>query len=263
MFYDEPNPEILVDKVLVKEYLKAKGYDCYVSKLIASFDSANDFRLSIKNIGNKFRCFVVKTNHTSGDVFFYENGKWRDKKGHKTSKRYVFACLKYMLNFNYYHLALEKVYLNIKPKIFIEEYIPSMNNLGLDEYKFFVNNGDIKLLNVVYGRQNKGKIKEAFTTPDLKVLPVNQGNEIIKQSEIKRPPCFDDMVSFCKNTVADRPLIRVDLMTDGKTFRFCEFTFYDCGGMNIFYPLEYNKIIGSYFDIGKCLLKSNKTIFKS
>ena len=42
-------------------------------------------------------------------------------------------------------------------------------------------------------------------------------------------------------------------MTNGKDFKFCEFTYYDCAGFNIFEPLEYNAEIGSMFNIEKAI----------
>lgn len=249
LFYIENNPEQLVDKVLVKGFLSSLGFEKKTTKKIASFYSFKEFKHFFKQNRNDIKTLVVKLNHTSGDVFFYINGKWKDKKGHQISKRFVFACLKHTLRINYYHVGLEKVYANIIPQILVEEYVPSLGGLGLDEYKFFVNKGEIKLINVVYGRQNGDKLEEAFTDVSLHLFPIKQDKTIIKQENIKRPKCFDEMIDFCKKTVSDRLFIRVDLMTNGETFDFCEFTFYDCAGMNIFYPLEYNKILGDLIDI--------------
>ncbi len=249
LFCDEPDSEKYVDKILVKDFLKKMGLEKYVAKSIASFFTFKDFRQKIKSIIAENKAFVVKLNHTSGDVFFFNNSYWRDKEGNKISKRYVFACLKHKLKLNYYEINFEKQYINIVPQILVEEYLPSLDNKGLDEYKFFLNKGKIKMINVVYGRQKSEGIKEAFTNENLELLGAHQNQQTLKQEEIYKPACFDEMVDFCKKTVSDKLLIRVDLMTNGNTFYFCEFTYYDCAGFNVFYPLEYNKIIGSLFDI--------------
>ena len=52
------------------------------------------------------------------------------------------------------------------------------------------------------------------------------------------------MIDFCGKYCKDYPFVRVDLMVCGDTFRFCEFTFYDCAGINVFYPVEWNKKMG-------------------
>lgn len=251
LFYSEKNPEQLIDKVLVKRFISNMGYEKHEAKLIASFHSFKRFKEYVSRYFSSNNDFVVKLNHTSGDVFFYFSGKWKDKYGEKVTKRFVFACLSKKLKLNYYHLNLEKVYDSIAPQILIEEYLPSIDKNGLDEYKFFCNNGEIKLINVVYGRQKMEKVKEAFTKPDFSVLPVYQDQGILKQKEIYRPDCFDAMVDFCKNTSKGHLLIRVDLMTDGKDFKFCEFTYYDCAGYNIFFPLDQNIAVGDLIDISE------------
>lgn len=245
----ENNPELLVDKVIVKDYLTGKGYSHIIPKKIDSFRTFKEFKKNYKNIVNKNSRFVIKLNHTSGDVFIFNNGILLSKIGEKVPRRYVFACLKHRLKFSYYFVGLEKVYKNIVPQILIEEYMASLDTKGLDEYKFFVNKGQIKMINVVYGRQNGSLLKEAFTDEKLRKLNARQDQNMLEQNEIKKPKCFDNMVKFCKDTVKDRLLIRVDLMTDGDNYYFCEFTFFDCGGFNHFLPEETNYEIGSKFDI--------------
>ena len=249
LFYNEKNPEQLIDKIEVKNYLKKVQLDKYTAKIIATYDRFDCFKQDFKTLKQGTKQFVVKLNHTSGDVFFFIDGRWKDKKGKLLPQRFVFSCLESRLKLNYYHVALEKIYQNLKPQILIEQYLPSKLNQGLDEYKFFLNYGEIKMINVVYGRQNGLLLKEAFTDANLQILPIQQNQTMLKQSEIYKPECFDHMVDFCKKTVSDRPIIRVDLMTDGKDFKFCEFTFYDCSGMNIFKPIEANVKIGGLFDI--------------
>lgn len=249
LFYDETDPEKLVDKVIVKSYLKEKGFENHTARLIDSFSSFSEFKKGIKNVIEENDQFVIKLNHTSGDVFFYKDSHWRDKEGNTTSKRYIFACLKHKIKLSYYTINFEKPYLKIKPQIFIEEYLSSFNDGGLDEFKFFLNKGEIKMINVIYGRQKGDDIKEAFTDKELRLLGAHQNVPTLTQDEIYRPKCFDKMIEFCKKTVSDRLLIRVDLMTNGESFYFCEFTFYDCAGFNIFYPLDFNYKIGNLFDI--------------
>lgn len=258
LFHNEVNAEKLIDKVLVKKHLDSLGYSKHIAREIASFSDYKTFSSSIKSIKTDNNDFVVKLNHTSGDVFFYNNSTWREKHGRKVSQRYVYACLRQKLKLNYYHYSLEKIYDRINPQILIEEFLPSLQNGGLDEYKFFLNHGEVKMINVVYGRQKDKQLKEAFTDSNLKILNAYQNQQLLSQEEIYRPDCFDKMIDFCKKTVSDRPLIRVDLMTDGKEFYFCEFTFYDCSGMNIFNPPESNKTIGDLFDIREIIASNNK-----
>ena len=235
-----------VDKISAKELAKTFSDKIIVSKLLCTFDSFKDFVTSFKK--RELPCvFVAKLNHTSGDVYFFDNGVWRDKKGHHISQRVVFANLKAMINLNYYHTFFERCYANVKGRILIEEYLPSIR--GLDEYKFFCNYGQPKMLNVVYGRQDGDDVKEVFTDGELRILPVNQGLKLIDKDKVYKPKCWDSMVEFAKKASNNMPMLRVDILTDGDNFYFCEFTFYDFAGMSIFYPLEWNSIIGNMFDL--------------
>lgn len=249
LFYDENEPEKLVDKTIVKAYLSSLGFEKHLAKMIASFNNLEDFKSFLKTDEAKHRPFVVKLNHSSGDVFFFNDGKWRNKTGEKINSKLVFAAIRNMLKFNYSHVDFQRVYENVKPSVLIEEYLPSPNQKGMDEFKLFCNYGDVRLINVVFGRQAGAQKAEAFTDKNLKIIPTKQSYNLLNQEEIYKPLCFEEMVDFCKKTISDRPMVRVDFMTDGTNFYFCEFTFYDCAGFNLFYPLEYNKIIGDLFTL--------------
>ena len=73
LFYHEEQPQNFVDKILVKEELKKQGYEKLVAKTICSFTSFNDFKNNLDSIKKANKQFVIKLNHTSGDVFFYLN----------------------------------------------------------------------------------------------------------------------------------------------------------------------------------------------
>lgn len=236
----------LVDKILVKDYLRTNFPNIKFAETLKIFSSFKDFKKCLKSKTIPDPC-VVKLNHTSGDIFIFKNGRWIDKYGFKTSSRCVLACLKCRLKLNFYHAQFEKVYDNLTPKIFAEEYLDISSDSGLDEYKFFCNYGIPKMINVVYGRQRKECVKEAFTDIDLIPFPVNQGQSILSKDEIYHPCYLKDMIEFAKEVSKNYPLLRVDLFAKNDDFYFCEFTFYDLAGNGIFYPEEYNNIIGDLF----------------
>lgn len=245
--YDNPLMQDYVDKVEVKQILDDAGYESNHAKTLAVFDNIKQLKEYIKT--NVISTFVVKLNNTSGDVYFYDAGKWRDKHGKSISKSWVFTNIKIGLKTNYYYYFFEKQYKHISPKVLCEEYIPSKDNKGLDEYKFFCNYGKIKMINVVYGRQSDKKIIENFTDENLNPLGVYQTLKLIDQQSLVSPKCMDGMKEFATKMSKPFPILRVDLMTDGEKFYLCEFTFFDCGGNNIFNPPEGNKKIGDLFDI--------------
>ena len=246
LYQDDYKYSDYVDKVSAKKIARSLSDKIIVPKILYTFDSFEKFKQILKS-EKMPSAFVVKLSHTSGDVYFFENGKWRDKKGQKISKRIVFSNLKSMINLNYYHTSFEKCYVNVNRVILIEEYIPSLH--GLDEYKFFCNYGKPKMVNVVYGRQDGDKVTEVFTDENLKVLPVNQGLKLTNAEKVYKPKCWDSMMDFAKKASINMPMLRVDILTDGVNFYFCEFTFYDFAGLSIFYPLEWNYTIGRMFEL--------------
>lgn len=249
--YDDKSSSVLIDKYLVKELLIENGYSNMVTKPIGHYFSFKDFKKDLPGIISNNNNFVVKLTHTSGDVFFYNEGNWRDKKGNKTSKKYVLGRLKQNLKFNYYHLNFEKIYNRLKGAILVEEYIPSLSNLGMDEIKIFLNYGKPVLVNYVVGRQNKGKVKEAFLSPELVKYDTRQNQAILEIEKLSKPVYYEKMLEFCKKMCSDIPLVRADFMCNKDSFMFCEFTFFDCSGMNIFYPEKYNIIFGDLISLTK------------
>lgn len=249
--WSDPGSSYLVDKHLVKKYLTSNNYEELVAKEIACFDSFKEFKKSLKELISANSKFVIKLTHTSGDVFFYDSGRWKDKEGYKTNKRRVLACLKIKIKYNYYFENYEKIYKDLSGKILVEEYLPSNMSKGLDEMKFFCNYGKPVLINYVEGRQDGDNLQEAFLDANLENTKAKQKQKIFKFNKIDKPDCFEQMKDFCLKTCSSFPLVRVDLMLSDNSFRFCEFTFYDCGGYNIFTPNEINYSFGELVKLNK------------
>ena len=253
-FYDKVNylklsfssesSAILIDKDKVKSLLSSRGYNNQFPITIKCYSSYADFSKGIKDIIQEYNYFVIKLTHTSGDVFFYQNGVWKNKKGNSVSQKYVFGRLRQNLKFNYYHLNFEKVYENVEKKILIEEYIPSLNKNGIDELKLYVNYGKIIIANYVVDRQNGKAFKEIFMDENFNKYDVKQDKEIIESSSLSKPQYYGEIIRFCWEFCKDIPFVRVDFMVNKERFYFSEFTFSDCSGMNIFQPIEYNSIFG-------------------
>ncbi len=246
LYYYNSNAHTLVDKYEVKQFLSSNGYESHIVKTIDHFSSLSDLKNFL--ICHKQSKFVIKFSHIGG-IFFWNNGKIRDKKGYKVSKRYMFAFIKEILQTDYYYHEFEWPYKGLKKQIIIEDYLPSNNDDGLTEFKFFCNYGSVKMINVVSGRQNDVMLKEAFTDENLVKFNVHQNQKTFLQSELIKPICFDEMLEFSRQFSKEYPILRVDLLCDGKTFYFCEFTFFDCAGFNYFYPASSNLEIGNLFNL--------------
>lgn len=238
-----------VDKLEAKKIARKHDSNIKIAKVIASFSSFKEFKNGIKNLTLPNR-FVVKLNNGNGSIFVNFNDVWQNKYGKKVSKHYVYSYLKHGIKLNFYYVNFEKCYDKVEPKIFIEEYLGD-SIIGIPEYKVFYNYGVPKLLNVVYGRQSNGKTIEAFLDMSLKKLDMHQKVEILEEKDIIIPKCWDKILEFGKKASEGFPILRVDVLSDGDNYYFCEFTFYDCGGNAVFVPLESNKTLGEMFNISK------------
>lgn len=241
-----------VDKAEAKKIISLCSPDGnkHISKTIAVFDTFNEFKAFFYGENFPKKC-VIKLTHTSGIVFFFSDGKMRDKFGKTLSTKNALSCLKNMINYSHYFFAFESPYKNLKGRILVEEYLDFQKDSGLNEYKIFCNYGQPIFMNIVYGRQKEyiGMAREAFTSMNFQLLNASQTLPLLRQDEIVIPSCFEQMLDICKNTTSQFPIVRVDFLVHEDTFYFCEFTFVDCAGLSIYKPNEANDEIGNMFNI--------------
>ena len=240
-YFDE-DQTLLTDKYRVKEFLEKSGDGAIVPKVLFCSKNIKDLKKWFYAYKDKYNQFVIKTNHSCGDIFIYHNGVVTRKYGIVIKKmRKVFRMLKIGMRYNHYYTCFERNYKDIDPLIFVEEYI---NMDEAIEYEFMVNYGQIRFTNVVTNRQNSAKSEILFDT---------KWNPIVKTGEIKdvKPKDENYMVSFIEKYAAKFPFCRVDFIETKEKLYFCEFTFVKSGGIGYFKPDELNKSLGELIDISK------------
>lgn len=242
--YFDDQQTFLTDKFRVKEYLANHGDGEVIPKALFSCKNIRDFKKWFYD--NKERCnrFVVKTNHSCGDVYIYSNGVFRRKYGVVIKNpRTVVRMLKIGLKYNHYYTCFEKNYKDIEPLIFVEEYI-NMDNAV--EYEFMTNYGEIKFVNVVTKRQSLEKNETLFDETWCPIVETNEKFNIKPKNE-------QYMISFIKKYVSSFPFCRVDFIETKNGLYFCEFTFVKSGGIGYFKPDGLNDTLGKLIDISKLL----------
>lgn len=238
-YFDEKQT-LLTDKYRVKEYLENSGDGNIVPKVLFCSQKISEFKKWFYSNKETYKQFVIKTNHSCGDIFIYNNGVITRKYGIKIKNiRKVFRMLKIGMNYNHYYTCFERNYEDIKPLIFVEEFI---NMDEAVEYEFMANYGQIKFTNVVTKRQSLEKSETLF---DTKWNPI-----VNRKGKIDIKPANEDyMASFIKKHTSNFPFCRVDFIeTKGKLY-FCEFTFVKSGGIGFFKPSELNVALGELIDI--------------
>lgn len=229
----------LVDKYKVRDYVKEKIGAQYLNELYGVYDRPEDIDFNYLPTQ-----FIIKANHTNGHNFVVENKYLLDK-----SK--VIYLLKKWLNVNqYYRRGQEWAYKDVKPKIIIEKFLKEDDKNTLVDYKFYCFDGEPKFIDVHLDREKDHK--QGCFDLNFNILPFGKSKTYKSISEgLKKPKNLDEMVFLSKKLSENLPFVRVDFYSvNGKSI-FGEMTFYPSDARKKFYPEEYNKIIGDYFELPK------------
>lgn len=230
LFDTTPLKTQLSDKYLVRDWVREKIGDKYLTELLGVWDNFDDIDFSLLP-----ERFVLKGNH--GCAFNYIVP---DKsKLNISDARYKFTS---WMKINYAYRGFEPQYLNIKPVIIAEEYLENDGD-DLYDYKIWCFGGEPKFIQFIRER-NKGGTKMAYFDTDWNKQPF-VSNNIRIEDEIEKPKNLDEMLEIARILSKDFCYVCVDLyhLNDG-TIKFGEMTFTRANGACHWNPPEYNTIIG-------------------
>ncbi|NLJ18276.1 ATP-grasp fold amidoligase family protein [Globicatella sulfidifaciens] len=226
----------MVDKYEVREYIKDKIGEEYLIPLLGVYDSFDE--IDFNSLPSQF---VLKPNHTSGDVYICKD---KDKINYKELENKVNSWLKR----KYYLIHREWPYKNVKPRIVCEEFIIDDSAEELIDYKFMCFNGEPKCLFVASNRNSETGLTIDFYDIDWNLMPFerkypNSGTKIAK------PENFNKMVEFAKILSENIPFVRVDFYEANGKLYFGELTFYPGSGLEAFTPRSYDELLGSWINL--------------
>ena len=222
------------DKYLVREYIVKKGLGELLPKLYGAYNSFQE--IDFNSLPSKF---VLKTNHSCGDVYICLDKKNFDIE----SARKV---LSKKLKENYAKKKLEYHYSKIKPKIICEEYIDDGSGKMPKDYKFFCFNGKVYSILVCSNRS----IKVEQNWYDIEWNELDYVTEKYKNNiKHEKPKNLDKMVKVAEELSSDFKFVRVDLYNaNGKIF-FGELTFSPAAGFIRFVKPEILEKYGSLINL--------------
>ena len=222
----------LADKYEVKQFVSDVIGKEYVVNNLFVYERPEE--LDINSLPEKF---IIKSTHDSSGAFICRDKKLFDKK--------VFLK-KYKKMKNYYYYCREWPYLNIKPRIIVDEYLNDElsgdYNIPLIDYKFWCFNG---IPQYVYCTIKGRNIYENFY--DMNFYPVNINHGFPRhEPEFKKPINFEKMIYLAQRlAIASQAcFIRVDFFNVKGKIYFGEFTFYDWAGLRPFASYEQDKSLG-------------------
>ena len=225
------------DKYDVREYIQACGYESLLNEIYGIYDDVED--LPIETLPKNF---VIKGTHGSGFNLIV-----KDK---KTVKWKMWnKIMKSWLRQDIYWSGREWVYKDLKRRLVIEKYLEDESG-GLLDYKFFCFNGQPRFMQLEVGRYTANTTRN-FYDMDWNLLPFGKDLEHNPNILVEKPESFEEMKEIAKKLSKPFSFVRVDLYQVGGKIYFGEMTFFPAGGAPDFRPIEYDKIVGDMWDIGK------------
>lgn len=226
---------LLSDKIRAKEIVNDLKIDIYCSRILwIGYD------LTKINYNDLPKKFVIKSNHFSGDaIVVHDKNQFNILK----SNRYFSK----ILNLNYYYFAREIYYKNIKPKLFIEEFLGE----NIVDYKFFCFKGAFKFCHIV---EDRGfDLKDYMIDKDYNNLNFNLDNRSFVENKVpKKPNNYGQMIHLAELLSKGIDFVRIDLYEVNNIIYFGEFTFFPWGGNYKILPRhrdqEIEDLLGSYFN---------------
>lgn len=234
----KPEYTTMVDKYLVKEYVANLIGNEHIIPTLGVWDSYDE--IDFDSLPDKF---VLKCTHDSGSVKIVKD---KSKIDHTQLKKYF----KRKLRCNYYYVAREWPYKNVKPRIIAEKYMEDLETKELSDYKFFCFNGEPKFLFVASERQSDLETKFDFYDTDFTHLPFRNGHPNADVPP-QKPCTFEKMIELANKLSIGISQVRIDFYEVNRHVLFGEYTFYHWGGFVPFEPEEWDERIGSMLELPK------------
>lgn len=227
----------LVDKYEVRKYIEKKIGKEYLVPLYGIWEKFDD--IDFDKLPQKF---VLKCTHDSGGVVICKNKKEFDK---KIAKKTIENCL----NHNFYYIAREWPYKNVKPRIIAEKYLENEDKTeGLKDYKFMCFNGRMKCCFVCFNRDENNDPLINIYDSEWNKMPFQRKNEGSNRI-LKKPNKFEKMIELAEILSKEMPFARIDFYDVDDRIYFGEITLYPAGGFKRFDPDEYDKILGDWLEL--------------
>ena len=236
VYYKNNERAILVDKYAVNQYIAEKIGEDHLIPLLGVWERFDDIDLDTLP-----EQFVLKPNHTSGDVFICTDKSKIDKGAlRETVNRWMKR--------NYYHQGREWEYKNIKPRIIAQQYLVDSDGQGAKDYKFLCFNGKPRCLYTCQDRRDETGLKINYYDMQWKPMPLLKEHSVNGRT-LERPESFEEMVRICEVLAEPFPFVRLDLYEAGGKTYFGEFTFCPDAGVKRFIPEEWDYTLGSWLEL--------------
>lgn len=236
LYYRDPVWITMVDKFLVKDYVKSIIGSDYIIPTLGVWDSYDKIDFSV--LPDQF---VLKCNHNSGGIVICKDKTQLDL--HKTSK-----IINQSLAQDYFFYEREWPYKSVNRKIVAEELLVPDDGEDLKDYKFFCFNGQVKCFKIDLDRYTAHRAN--YYDRECNLLGFGEKYyPPLSNREVKMPSNINIMISLAEKLSRNIPFVRVDFYNvDGKIY-FGEMTFFPSGGTCPYTSYSADLLLGSWLDL--------------
>lgn len=236
----------LADKRKVRDYVEKIGLGDILVKLYATWYKKEDVDFDVLP-----ETFIIKANNGDGkgtNKIIRKDGLTEEKK-----VEYINLIDEWLKRKNIGTLHAEPHYKHMIPCVIAEEVLPlEPGATSLTDYKMWCFNGKCYYTFVCNNRSASGNSAHVMTYdmdwnphPEFSVF----NSDYLQGEIIPKPKNFAKMVEIAEKLSKGFPELRVDLYNIDGNIYFGELTFTSQGGFMDYFTPEFNKELGSKFDI--------------
>lgn len=206
------------DKLAVREYVREAVGPTYLTAVFAEGKTFEELREGCRDV--TCPC-VVKTNHTSGAVFFMDAPTIE-------ALNQLQPMIDPSLKTQFGWATGEWPYTFVKPRVFAEELLPRAGVGPPPDYKFHCTAGEVRFLQYIYDR-GRGT-KEEIVLPNGEVTHMHPDQHTQHTETFVKPPEWDELLAVASKLSRPFKYVRVDLYATPGRVVFDELTFFPLGG---------------------------------
>ena len=227
----------IVDKYLMKEYVKEKTGDGHTVPLLGVWTDINSLERDWDRLPEEF-C-LKSTVQSEGKCIEFIHEKSTVDFNTKKEEWAKWLLPKYTLVNSF-----TRAYHNCVPRIIAEQYLENIKN-QLFDYKVFCFDGKPFCIESAMARFEGGVPTFTFYDLEWNKLEVTSGHH--PNGVVPKPKHLDEMLELSKVLSSGFPHLRVDFFDTDEKLYVAELTLYTGGGYSIYDPQSFNEKMGELF----------------
>ncbi|MBA4348340.1 MAG: glycosyl transferase [Clostridiales bacterium] len=227
-----PMYPILCDKLAVRNFVRERGGEAYLNDLYGIWDSPDQIDFSI--LPDQF---ALKCAHDSGSaIICWDKATFDVNAACKTLKK--------KLRRDYSVPGREWPYRDVPRRVLAERYLVNTDGSQAMDYKFFCFDGKAQLVLVCTNHIDRHSGNYTYLRDFTQYQIYQSDNPEPEESEIPKPPHYEEMVAFAERLSEGLVHIRVDLYDTPEGIKFGELTQYSSSGLSQTMTLSGEQFLG-------------------